>query len=791
MKQELTRELVRPEIEVARDTKTDTERTNHHALIGQLRARRALEFGMSVGGDGFNVFVSGPTGIGKMDLVESFVRDFARDRDTPDDTLFVYNHDDPYRPRLIMLPAGKGKQFSKDIGKLRDFLRNELPNAFESEEYAERSQEAVRQFKQQGDDASGKIQEKAREHGFVLKQTLMGMALVPLRDGEPMGNEEIQALSEEEQAEIQKRQEQLQQEIVSTQKAYRKINREAQEELEDLDRKVVANNLDGPIEDLRDEYGGIPGVSDYLDALQEDAQNNVGILKSWNAGDQNMPPQLQQQLVQQLHMQQEGFLSRFSVNIAVDNSRSDGAPVIVERNPTYANLVGTIEKEMQMGALNTDFTMVKAGAMLRANGGFLLLPLRDLLRNPYGWEALKRSLEANEVQIEELQQQLGLMSVKSLKPQPVPLHTKVVLVGDPTLFRLLQMYDTGFSELFKVRADLDTRMHDSHENRDALVEALIEFGSSEQLGELSPDALSRLVAHAVRDGGRNDRLSIRMQVLQDVLREASYWARSENGGKIAERHVERALEERVYRSALVRDRIHELIADGTILIDTRDRRIGQVNGLSVVPQGEISFGRPMRITATVGPGREGVVDIERQTELGGPIHNKGVMIIGGYLSRVADGRPLGMNARLVFEQSYTQVEGDSASLAELISLVSALAGLPMRQDVAITGSVNQHGDVQAIGGVNEKVEGFYDVCSLAGLSGSQGVIIPESNVQNLMLRRDVADSVGKGDFHLWSVSTVGDAIEVLSERGMDEVIAGVRQRLDELNQAVKDLGGNN
>ena len=786
MKHELTRELVRPGIEVDGDTRADAAEKNHHALVGQPRAQRALEFGMSVDGDGFNIFVSGPAGIGKMHLVESFAREFARDREAPNDTLFVYNHEDPYRPRLIMLPAGKGKQFSKDIDKLRAFLRDELPKVFESEEYSERSQEAVRQFKRQGEDASGKIQEKAREHGFALKQTLMGMTLVPLRDGEPMGDEEIQKLSEGERAEIQERQERLQEEILSTQKAYRKINREAQQELEGLDRKVVANRLAGPIEDLREEYGDISGVSEYLDALEEDAQDNIEILKSRNVDGQNIPPQLQQQL----QMQQEGFLSRFSVNVAVDNSRSEGAPVVVERNPTYSNLVGTIEKEMQMGALNTDFTMVKAGAMLRANGGFLLLPLRDLLRNPYGWEALKRSLEANELQIEELQQQLGLMSVKSLKPQPVPLRTKIVLVGDPTLFRLLQMYDTGFSELFKVRADLDTRMDDSQENRQALVQALIEFGSSEQLGRLSADALSRLVAHAVRDGGRHDRLSIRMEVLQDVLREASFWARSDNGGAISARHVERALEERIYRSALVRDRILELIADGTILIDTRDRRIGQVNGLSVLPQGEISFGRPMRITASVGPGREGVVDIERQTELGGPIHNKGVMIIGGYLSRMADGRPLGMNARLVFEQSYAQVEGDSASLAELIALISSLAELPVRQDVAITGSVNQHGDVQAIGGVNEKVEGFYDVCSMAGLTGGQGVIIPESNVQNLMLRPDVAEAIGNGDFRLWSVSTVGDAIEVLSEQAMDEVIAGVRKRLDELNRAVKDLGGN-
>ncbi|MFW6312455.1 MAG: Lon protease family protein, partial [Spirochaetota bacterium] len=650
--------------------------------------------------------------------------------------------------------------------------------------YSQRSEETVQRYKEQGESAGGRVQEKAREYGFAMKQTMMGTALVPMKNGEPMSNEEIQNLSPDEQAEIQDRKEKLQQEIESTQKEYRKINREAQKKLDELDRQVVANHLDGPLEDLRDEYGEFDAVNEYLDALKEDVQNNVDVLKSRNADAQNVPPQIQQQL----HAQQEQFFSRFSVNVAVDNAKTDGAPVIVERNPTYTNLVGNIEKEMQMGALTTDFTMVKSGALLRANGGFLLLPLRDLLRNPYGWDALKRSLDAGKVEIEELQQQLGLMSVKTLKPQPVPLRTKVVLVGDPMLFGLLEVYDPGFGELFKVRADLETRMEDTDENRDALIGVLRDYASRENLGDISNGALSQLLTHAVRDAGRHGRLSVRMESLHDVLHEASFWAKSDGREAIEAEHIEHALEERIYRSALIRDRILELIDEGTILIDTENRRVGQVNGLSVVPQGEISFGRPTRITASVGPGKEGVVDIERQTELGGPIHNKGVMIISGFLSRLAESRPLGMDARLVFEQSYAQVEGDSASLAELIALVSTLAELPLRQDVAITGSVNQHGDVQAIGGVNEKIEGFYDVCAMSGLSGTQGVIIPESNTGNLMLRSDVADSVEKGEFHIWSVSRVDDAVEVLGETTMDEVVDSVRTRIDEMNNAIKDLG---
>ncbi|MFP4114124.1 MAG: Lon protease family protein [Spirochaetota bacterium] len=784
MTRELTYEDVRPGIDVS-DLVSDAKgAASRPGMIGQERAEKALEFGMNVDGSGFNIFVSGPNGIGKMDLVERYVRRVAKDRAAPRDVLFLYNHKDPYRPRLIMLPAGEGKRFAKEMGELKRYLEEELPRIFESDEYTQRRDEAVEQFKQQGESASDEIQEKAQEYGFAMKQTLMGTALVPTKDGMPMSSEEMQELSEDEQADIQKRKQELQEEIASAQKQYRKINREAQQRVTELDQQIVANNLEGHLEDLRDDYGRYDGVERYLDDLKEDVQNNVDTLKQQNADGENVPLPVQQQM----QPQQDQFYSRFNVNVAVDNGETEGAPVVVERNPTYNNLVGTIEKEMTMGALTTNFTMVKAGSILQANGGYLLLPLEDLLRNRFGWDALKRALDSGELQIEELQQQLGLMSVKSLKPQPVPLETKVVLVGDPLLFSLLHRFDKGFRELFKVRADLDTRMDDTKENRVSLVRAFVGFAAEESLGELSSEAVSRLVEHAVRQAEHHERLGIRMEALYDVLRESAFWARREGARQIDGSHVERALDESVYRSALVRDKILELVRDGTILIDTRDRRTGQVNGLSVIEPGEVSFGRPMRITATVGPGKEGVVDIERKTELGGPIHNKGVLIITGYLSRLAGTRPLGMDAHVVFEQSYAQVEGDSASLGELLALISALAEEPLRQDVAVTGSVNQYGDVQAIGGVNEKIEGFYDLCKATDLTGNQGVIIPESNAQNLMLRADVANAVRDGSFHLWSVGSVSDAVEILTEHTMDGVTTAMRERLDGFNRAIKELG---
>ncbi|MFW5683537.1 MAG: Lon protease family protein [Spirochaetota bacterium] len=784
MAHELKYEDVRPELKLHGATRAEPE-TAGSGLIGQERAARALEFGMNAEGSGFNVFVSGPTGIGKMELVEEYVRKVAAERSAPDDILFVHNHKDPYRPRLLMMPAGKGEHFAEAIRELQTFLEEELPRVFESDEYTERRDEAVRRFKQQGESASDDIQKKAQEYGFTMRQTLMGTALVPVKDGEPLGNEELQNLSEDEQKDIQRRKEELQQEIASTQKEYRKINREAQKRVDELDRQVVENYLEGPLEDLRDEYGEYDGVKDYLDAIKTDVQDNVEIVKQKNSQGQQVPPQVQQQL----QAKQQQFFSRFDVNVAVDNAEEDGAPVIVERNPTYSNLVGTIEKEMTMGALTTDFTMVKAGSILKANGGFLLLPLEDLLRNPYGWDALKRALDSGRLQIEELQQQLGLMSVKTLKPQPVPLAAKIVLVGDPMLFKLLHAYDKGFRELFKVRADLDTRMRDDEANRSALVGALQRVAEEEELGRFSDEATARLVQHAIREAEHQKRLSVRMEALADVVRETAFWARRDGSEEVEMSHVEKALEQRVYRSAQVRDRILELVEDGTILISTTDRRAGQVNGLSVIAPGEISFGRPVRITASVGPGREGIVDIERKTELGGPIHNKGVLIITGFLARLAGNRPLGINAWVVFEQSYAPVEGDSASLAELIAIVSALAEKPLRQDVAITGSVNQHGDVQAIGGVNEKVEGFFDLCSALELSGDQGVIIPKSNVQNLMLRPDVAEAVRDGSFHLWSVERFGDAVEILSGESMGDVTEAFRERIDAMNAALRAVGG--
>jgi lon-related putative ATP-dependent protease len=489
---------------------------------------------------------------------------------------------------------------------------------------------------------------------------------------------------------------------------------------------------------------------------------------------------------------------KYEVNVCVDNGQQKGAPVVLELNPSYSNLFGRIEKETVFGALYTDFTMIKAGSLHRANGGFLVLPVEDVLRNLFSWDGLKRTLRSREIRIEEMGEKFGYWVTKSLRPQPIPLDVKVLLVGDPMLYYLLHAYDDEFSELFKVKADFDTRMDCTEENIRDFTSFLCTLAQKERLKHLDATAIGKMLEYAARRAEHQNKLSTHFGALADLVREAHFWAMEENAPYIQGVHVQRALDEKVYRSSLLRDRIQELILEGSILIDTTERVIGQVNGLSVIHLGDFEFGKPVRITASVSPGREGIIDIEREVELGGPIHSKGVMILGGYLShKYAQDMTLSLAARLVFEQSYEGIEGDSASSAELYALLSALSGLPIHQGIAVTGSVNQHGQVQAIGGVNEKIESFFEICRAKGLTGAQGVMIPASNVQNLMLREDVVEAVQKGQFHIWAVRTIDEGVEILTgvragERTPDggfpenTVNFRVEQRLRELAECLQE-----
>lgn len=774
-----------------------TESFGHlKGIIGQKRAVSALRFGLHIqGNNGFNVYVAGPPGIGKMTSVKAFLEEVASRKPTPPDWCYVNNFEDAYSPKVIQLPPGRGCEFKQDMSNLVDHIRRELPKVFESDEYGNRRDEIVNELTKQSETLSDELNQRASEKGFILRPTPMGIMFIPIRDGQPIQDEQFKALPESERSDFEQRRQALYQELKGTMKKVRQIERQGQEKVKELDRRVALNIVGGVLDDLVEKYEQFPKIIEHLKEVRKDILENIETFKitkqNQSGSNASAPGNPQMQLLHELNFR------KYQVNVLVDNCKQEGAPVIVELNPTYNNLLGRIEKEMEMGVLNTDFTLIKAGALPLANGGFLVLPVEEVLRSLYSYDGLKRSLRAGEVQIEELGERLGFLAFKSLRPEPIPLDVKVVLVGSPLIYHLLHAYDEVFPELFKVKADFDTRMAFDDDNIKNLVAFISTYCEKHKLKHFDGQATARMLEHASRLADDQEKLSTKFGNLADVICEANYWAQQDEASLVSAKHVQKALDEKVFRSNLLQERIQEMIARGMILIDIEAKTVGQVNGLSVLNLGDYMFGKPSRITASVSPGREGVIDIEREVELGGPIHSKGVLILGGYISKkFAHDRPLTLASRLVFEQSYEGVEGDSASSAELYAILSALAEAPIKQGIAVTGSVNQHGEIQAIGGVNQKIEGFFDVCKLKGLTGDQGVIIPHSNVQHLMLREDVVAAVRERKFHLYAVKTIDEGIGILAgeaagEQGTegkfpkDTINERVRLRLREFEETLK------
>ncbi len=733
-------------------------------IIGQDRALHALKFGLRVKGKGFNVYVSGPPGIGKMTSVQSFLEEIAKDRETPPDWCYLNNFKNPYEPVALKLPAGRGKEFQKDMDEVVERLEKDLPQAFTSEDYSRKQEEELTHIQQEQEQMINQINEHARKKGFTIQPTMMGAALVPLnKEGKPMQDEELQSLSDEEQEKLEKKRDELQEEMKDMQKSMRKLQRKQQDASRGVDRQIVMNVVGGIMDELREKYEEYDGIGSFLDEVQENILENIQKFKMNEQQAQTQQPLQGEQIKQQLQMMREQTLKQYRVNVIVDNSEQDGAPVILELNPRYYNLVGRIEKEMQMGAITTDFTLIKPGAILQANGGYLVIPVEELVRDYYSWDALKRSLQAEELRVEELAEQIGYMTIKTLRPQPIPLDVKVVLVGIPLIHHLLQSRVPDFSELFKVKADFDTRMDKVDENIQNFLGFITNLCKEEDLLPIDREGTGKLLEHVIRMADHKERISTEFGSISDIIREADYWAGHDGSDVVTRSHVEKALDEKEYRSNLVQHHVEEMIQQGTLLINTEGTATGQVNGLSIMMLGDYRFGRPNRITATVYPGKDGLVDIEREVKLGGPIHSKGIMILGGYLGmKYSREKQLSISARLVFEQSYVGIDGDSASQAELYTLISALSGVPLKQGIAVTGSVNQHGEVQAIGGVNEKIEGYFSVCKKLGLNGEQGVLIPESNIQNLILKDEVLEAIEEEKFNIWAVSSIDAGIEILT-----------------------------
>ncbi len=744
---------------------TSNEREDRVDAVGQPRAVAAIEFATGIGRAEYNVFALGAPGTGKHSLVENHLRKRAEERPAPPDVCYVHNFDRKDEPNIIILPAGTGRRFRKDMSRLNGGLRSALRGAFESEEYQTRRQVIEDEFKERPRQELREVEARAKDHGLVLLRSPSGIAFAPTRDGEVLSGEEFQQLTPEEQQTIQETVEEFQ---IEVQKALRDMpswDRDRQEKVRELEREVIDLAIDDLLDGVRKKFEEFAQISSYLDAVQEDVVENA------------------RDLVESEMPMQEGAtgpnpaqtpmisLRRYHVNVVVDNSTMAKAPVIYEDNPTYDNLVGRIEHSARFGGMYTDFTHIKAGSLFHANGGYLMVDAHRLLQAPFAWETLKRALQSRRLRIESPGQAMNMMGAMSLVPEPLAIDVQVVLLGEPMLYYVLCQQDPDFEELFKVASDFAERMDATEENCNGYVNLLAMLAREDGLRPLDKTAMAHLLEHSARIAGEQSKLTARIGLIHDVLREADYWAGNAGSQVVSARHVQQAIDAQIHRADRIRENTYEEIERGTIMIDVDGRQVGQINGLAVIAFGNLAFGRPNRLTARVRIGQGDVVDIEREVELGGPLHSKGVLILAAYLgANYASDSPLSLSASIVFEQSYSGVDGDSASAAESFALLSAITGVPLRQDLAVTGSVNQHGVVQPIGGVNEKIEGFFDVCSAKGLTGDQGVIIPASNVRHLMLRQDVVDAVSSNQFHIYPIETIDEGVELLT--GITTAIRG-------------------
>ncbi len=733
--------------------------------VGQPRALEALEFALEVPTYGYNVYVAGRPGSGRESTVLRLVEQIAATRPTPPDWVYVHNFQDPERPIAISLPAGRGTQLARDMDEFLRAAQQAIPRAFESEEYDRRRRAIVERLGQERERLWEGVRQFAQQLGFAVELTPAGVISVPVIQGRPLSPEEYERLPEPVREELERRNQRIQDRVADALREVRRLEREVAERLRQLDREVALFAVGGLFEELRERYQDLPQVIQFLEQVREDIPEHLHDF---------FPPQLPgvpAPIAQLQALQQQEHLARYRVNVFVDNSQTRGAPVLFERNPSYYNLVGRIDYRATFGAMVTDFSQIRAGALHRANGGFLVLHALEVLSNPFAWEALKRALITRQIVIENLGQQYAVLPTATLRPDPIPLDVKVVLLGSPLMYFLLSAYDDDFRELFRVRADFAPDMDWTDEHVMGYAAFISRVVREQGLRHFDRGAVARVIEYGARQVEHQRKLSSQLLEIGNLVAEASYWAGKAGRDIVTAEDVETAIRKKRYRSDLIAERVRELIAECTLKILTRGERVGQINGLAVIELGDFTFGKPSRVTARVSLGRGNLISIEREIALSGPIHSKGFLILSNYLaSAYAQDFPLAISASITFEQAYEEIEGDSASSTELYALLSTLSGLPIKQGIAVTGSVNQYGEVQAIGGVNEKIEGFFAVCKEQGLTGDQGVIIPAANVQHLMLDEEVVQAVREGRFHIWAVETIDQGIEILTG-----VPAGERQ----------------
>lgn len=719
--------------------------------IGQERVLEAIEIGIDIDAEGFNLYAMGSSGLGRHTLIKEALRARADQRPAPGDWCYVANFQDPYRPHTLSLPAGRGGRLRQDMERLVDDLISAIPTAFQGDEYRRRAAEIDNEFSQREEQAAQELGKRAAERGILLMRGPNGFTLMPGKNDQALSADEYQQLPDAEKQRIEAAMEVMKEELKETMSLLPRWHREMRQRYIRLNRETVALTVAGFMDDLRAAYREFPSVLTYLEQVARDVVENLDQFRQ--AGEVEGG---------QVTARDPAF-KRYRVNVLVDNGEARGAPVIFEDNPTYQNLLGRVEQIAHLGTLQTDFTLIKPGALHRANGGFLLLDVEKTLTNPFAWEGLKRVLRSREIRIESLEHQLSLVSTVSLEPQPIPAALKVVLIGDRLLFYLLKEYDPEFGLLFKIAADFSEELPRNPGNELLYARLIATLQRRESLRNISSDGVARILEQCARRAGDGERLSLHLGGLLDLLQESDYQAERQGSPIIHRVHVQGAIDARLHRSNQLQTRLREEILRGVVRIETDGLQLAQVNGLTVLDLGDFRFGAPARISATARLGEGEFIDIERETELGGPIHSKGVLILTSYLGeRYAKHQPLPVVASLVMEQSYGVIEGDSASAAELCALLSALGDLPLKQSLAITGSINQRGQMQAIGGVCEKIEGFFDICNARGLAGEHGVIIPAANVKDLMLRHEVVEAAREGRFHIYAVDHVEQAMALLS-----------------------------
>ncbi len=755
-------------------------------LIGQERALKALEFGIGNKSGGFNIYVSGYPGSGKLKAVNHFLEEKAKIEPSPGDWCYVNNFKDSYFPKKLSLPQGGGEIFKNEIRKLIEEVQNALIKAFESKEYGDKRQDIIDEFQQKEIELFKDIHKKAKANNFTIRRTPIELIAIPIdENGAPIADEKFHQLDKKQQKDILKKQDKIKEELISLVRKNRDLERASNTAILGLEENVALYAIESLLDELQEKYKDFYDVLNFLEDVKNDITENLNDFL-----DVSIPQGA-------FSKKQDLRFVKYAVNVITDNSNLKGSPIIMELNPTYNNLFGKVEHESDMGTLITNFTLIRGGSLHRANGGYLIIPLKELLLNYFSWDSIKRALNNNEVIIEDANERYGFLSAKSLKPDPIPLNVQIILIGSPRLYYLLFELDEDFKELFRVKAEFDTTMDYSLKNIKDFAVVIYKIARENKLLPLTDNAMVHVIEQACRMAQDQNKISIKFGEISNILHEANHYALLDPEDEITSEHIIKAVDAKYFRSNLIQEKINEMIKRKKLMIALTDSKVGQINGISIIDLGDISFGRPNKITASVASGKEGLVDIEREAKLGGPIHTKGVLILLGFLAeKYAQNKPISLFASLVFEQSYSEIEGDSASSAELYAILSSLSRLPIKQGIAVTGAVNQKGELQPVGAINEKIEGFFEVCRQAGFSGEQGVIIPKSNIENLMLKHKVVQTIKEGKFHIWPITNIDEGIEILTGYPAGKPLKDgsftkksvhylVDLRIDELNKNIK------